>query len=828
MNALTIRTSGPNAAIYYAQVKKTPAKAEAEKKSKQGLLSSRLNSFAETAAEVSTFVPIPYGSSVALAARLLSKVTSIFGYSKSTSILESEPTITRTPDQITTSGTELATKFALNGDTNIAKGPSNFGTRDYDQISEFIRIPSLMLVGSFDNSLLSGGYINGWYVHPECTTLVTDTTYPELSNLGLVSRLHRYWRGGMKYSLELVGSNNITCRIRVCWFPTVFGGNVPATMPSEDGKVISEVYVVRGRTIINFTVPYASTYAALRRKTSDLVSDVDLLYCYNGCIGIYVVDPIVVGSTQSSTKIWYYIHAAAAEDMVFYCPTNQLSGNYAKIQKGTSMTTPISPTKIAPKSENKMEKNPYLKGYLAQADNTTTDVVVPVANEISGLTAFADVIIPEEVKNMARADLQINANPYFDVTPKSILEQMYKVHEFSWSGSSTSGTLLHTLDFPYLLMQKSYISSILSNYLNIKADVRVKIVVNSTDFHSGTLLVTTLPFYNARSPTYSCDRMRTMSQASNSFMKYTVQAGTDASVEFVIPFVSNMFYWNQYIAPWDDAANQWAGILASLRIWVLTPLVLANSASVPTCPVTVFAKFENIQVADTLPTPITYVAQADKGSDNDITRRFQSVFPSLLPSSSNRVDNAVFGECTTSFTQLLSRWTLMCVPFLMDGGTNYGDYTSIQGINIWYELIQNLHSDSSSIAWTPDLMAFKWMMNLFCLRRGSLRFMIIPSSGKDIAVTITGDSTTDEPTGYQRSQDGLIQTCNDAGHIIVEIPHNSPLLYRAVAFPGFQFASVWLRIINLSTSAQYITIKVSVGEDYFHGLPAIPTGYTGA
>lgn len=128
--------------FYVPQSKQDATKREAIKKTKSALLSSKLNSAASAIAAFAEVSPIPYTSSMALAARVLSKAVAAFGYSKSTSRAQNEPCMLKNYNMMTTSGVEEAQKFTLNGDTTVSKSPSNFGDMmDFDLVSNFARNP---------------------------------------------------------------------------------------------------------------------------------------------------------------------------------------------------------------------------------------------------------------------------------------------------------------------------------------------------------------------------------------------------------------------------------------------------------------------------------------------------------------------------------------------------------------------------------------------------------------------------------------------------------------------------------------------------------------
>lgn len=242
---------------------------------------------------------------------------------------------------------------------------------------------------------------------------------------------------------------------------------------------------------------------------------------------------------------------------------------------------------------------PYTNQSLFDPKNNgmRPQMMAPASNEknttSSEMTKFTDI-----EKTLDETDItavipidSANANPYDASHVNEALTRTYQVHEFAWSGSDVYGTLIHTLDFPYLLSNTTFISSILQYYRFLRSGVKVSVRVNSTPFHSGQLLISWLPCYNPATPTI--DKMACIQQASQNPC-VILSANTNRTVEFTIPYQNPQLYWDIVE---QDVSSTYRGLFGGICVYVLAPLRQVNSASTPSVTCSVFASFVEPELA---------------------------------------------------------------------------------------------------------------------------------------------------------------------------------------------------------------------------------------
>jgi len=175
------------------------------------------------------------------------------------------------------------------------------------------------------------------------------------------------------------------------------------------------------------------------------------------------------------------------------------------------------------------------------------------------------------------------------------------------------GTFVMTLYFPRELFRINNIASKLANFQFFRADVRVSIRLNGTQFSYGKLLVAYLPHYVHHDLIPQRDRKMWSLPAASCCPHVIVSANTNVSEEFVIPYVTP----TQFVdLSWKNA-DRYFGIV---RVFILNPLNSSNSAEVSPLHVAIFANFENIHVAG--PTIHSYI-QKQVGERDEAERKTQ-------------------------------------------------------------------------------------------------------------------------------------------------------------------------------------------------------------
>ncbi|AQP31144.1 structural polyprotein [Bat badicivirus 1] len=154
------------------------------------------------------------------------------------------------------------------------------------------------------------------------------------------------------------------------------------------------------------------------------------------------------------------------------------------------------------------------------------------------------------------------------------------IQHFTWTASSGVGTILNAFNFPDVI---SVIDSIHTETLNMysffKFNWNLKFQINGTKFHSGQLMASFDPFYQALD-TFTPGNVRTFDAVyATGLPNVKLNASSNQPVEMVIPYVHPRNFMTTNSTSLDN--------LGRVRISVLNPLRLATGAS-DTLSVTVY------------------------------------------------------------------------------------------------------------------------------------------------------------------------------------------------------------------------------------------------
>lgn len=166
-------------------------------------------------------------------------------------------------------------------------------------------------------------------------------------------------------------------------------------------------------------------------------------------------------------------------------------------------------------------------------------------------------------------------------TIEDILSRPALVATASWGSSSLQNTDLVTLTFPDALFQRPIVQSKLANFTLFRADICVRVVLNTTPFQAGKLLCYFSPLGGVVGERGT---LNNHIQAKTCFPHAILDAGVGNIVELRIPYVNP---YNHYRLTND--LNE----MGTVYLTVLNPL---RSASAVVLFAKVFAWFENIDL----------------------------------------------------------------------------------------------------------------------------------------------------------------------------------------------------------------------------------------
>lgn len=205
------------------------------------------------------------------------------------------------------------------------------------------------------------------------------------------------------------------------------------------------------------------------------------------------------------------------------------------------------------------------------------------SKELTGYTDVGEQKVEEEIVSGHNAYKQMD-NPYPDQPMKQVLSREYRVGNFSWAEGSATGFKLGSVTFPDALFARPNIQDKLTAFNYFRANVKVRVKINTTSMHRGALLISWLPFTTTTNIWNSFN----IWQASMCNPQI-LDASMADSIEFVIPWVNPRFYL--------DTVRYFDGEMGTLIIWVLVPLLSNIPAGGAPMDVTVFASFEDPEVA---------------------------------------------------------------------------------------------------------------------------------------------------------------------------------------------------------------------------------------
>jgi len=223
---------------------------------------------------------------------------------------------------------------------------------------------------------------------------------------------------------------------------------------------------------------------------------------------------------------------------------------------------------------------------ITQVENTQESGEINVTE----LTQTIDTLtIDKEIPTIRLQPFYRGTDPYKDQGLSTVLERLYRIETISWTSSSTFNTQLALINFPYALVNASTnLQEKLSYFDLMRADVEVEFRINSTEFHYGMLLGGWVPPMNTGTTmSTKIDNVYT-SSTENGFL---LSANSPNPLMVTIPYIGAKQYYSTSLCATNNAYN------GAVFLYVLVPLNIIGSSSVPAVDISVWARFKNIEVA---------------------------------------------------------------------------------------------------------------------------------------------------------------------------------------------------------------------------------------
>jgi len=218
------------------------------------------------------------------------------------------------------SGVDGAEILAMHIENHVATDPTVYTTPvDYMLANNYIQLPYVVKLGSFDDTTVTDTRVIDIPVHPMfCkleTITVDDIDYYRhyLTYLANWTKGFRYWTGSIKYKLVFTCSSLVSARVRIAWVPDPTYS--AALVSDEDGDVINKVFDIKGDTTVTFNIPYLREKAWLPVAHPNINEPPITTWDYfNGQLIVSVKVPPTCGQPDGTPTVDFGLEMAGGED----------------------------------------------------------------------------------------------------------------------------------------------------------------------------------------------------------------------------------------------------------------------------------------------------------------------------------------------------------------------------------------------------------------------------------------------------------------------------------------------------------------------------------
>jgi len=183
-------------------------------------------------------------------------------------------------------------------------------------------------------------------------------------------------------------------------------------------------------------------------------------------------------------------------------------------------------------------------------------------------------------------------NPLPDQTPRTFMERLYPVGTVSWNTADTimSGAPLAVI-YPFgLLMACDANNDALSYFQYFRSDMEIQFRLNTTQFYSGALMITAVPYFSAA----STPPFETYAWARSWNKPFVISAQKQDTLIIQLPWELPWRF--QEIANLENAAGVTQIRPWSIYIDVIAPLVSSAPSATNVISLTIQGRFQNPQL----------------------------------------------------------------------------------------------------------------------------------------------------------------------------------------------------------------------------------------
>jgi hypothetical protein len=243
---------------FVAQGRNTISK-EQKTKSEKGVVGRTLESVTAIAGAL---IPIPeigeIAAGVATVSGIGASIANFFGWTNPISLIAIQPAIQQYANLVNTHGLNDSQNLALAADSIVSPSTELLGGSGYEMtIKHIAQTPCLLAAGiNWDNTQAPNTSLYEVDLSPiaEFYDPAKNIQFPTL--LSWVSRACLYWRGSLKYHLQIVCSQMHVGRIRIAYIPNPTGNVIRDLDSNQNSSLGSMVLDIQQQTSMSFTIPY--------------------------------------------------------------------------------------------------------------------------------------------------------------------------------------------------------------------------------------------------------------------------------------------------------------------------------------------------------------------------------------------------------------------------------------------------------------------------------------------------------------------------------------------------------------------------------------------
>jgi hypothetical protein len=266
----------------------------------------------------------PYARAIAVGATVVSRLAKIFGFSNAPVTSDVAPMQNKVFHAFANTETRVPIdKLAIDPANEVTIDNRVCGAEGEDPlvIQALVQRPSVIKVVSWSSSDTANSILQYGLVTPTIcrTSAGTGQTYVYYPPCGWVSKMFRFWRGGMRYIFRVERSQYHKGRLVVSWDP-----NGMVTTLGVETAVFSKIFdLASPDQEFSIDIPYKACTPWLGCSDSLALYPTNPLYgteIYNGAFALGVLNPLTGPTATANVKI--IVSACALEDMEFAAPAD--------------------------------------------------------------------------------------------------------------------------------------------------------------------------------------------------------------------------------------------------------------------------------------------------------------------------------------------------------------------------------------------------------------------------------------------------------------------------------------------------------------------------